>query len=199
MVLMCVSVSCFGVRVFDDVSPFMFVYYFSSAWVTEWPLCWEKSCPHGRPCVLVFVYLYFKLFPVLVLMAGFFFYCSSSWSLKTKWEVDKEGINHRYNMLSPMVLPKDKVRTITIQVVHVIISCIPDEKIQVNLDFWSGSEILVWPWCSDPPLNTGCNGRHVSRSLTDVTRASGNYLKKTQNGWRECVTYFKVKMNKYIY
>ena len=65
-------------------------------------------------------------------------------------------------------------------------------KTQVNPEFWSGSEILVWPRCSDPVHNTGCNGCHVAWSLTNVTRASGNDVKK-QNGWLVCAAYFKVK------
>ena len=50
-------------------------------------------------------------------------------------------------------------------------SCIPDENIQVNPRFRSGS------WCSDPVLNIGCNGRHITWSLMNVTRASENDVK----------------------
>ena len=39
---------------------------------------------------------------------------------------------------------------------NTIISCTPDDKIQVHPRFWSGSEILVWSWCSDPGVLTLC-------------------------------------------
>ena len=77
-----VSVSCFGVSVSVKFH-FMFVHYtFSSVWVAEWPHFLKKLpsrlaiCFH---CILSICNIY--LFSVLVLRAGFAFYCPNSCSL----------------------------------------------------------------------------------------------------------------------
>ena len=125
-------------------------------------------------------------------------YYTINYRLTSKFSTTFSKLNNQASMKMKDNWQNLKIHALTSEAKYTApdISCIPDVNIHVNPRFWTGSDISIWPWCSYRVvhvqlLRIGCNGRHKTWSLTNVTRRSENDVKIKMADLD--AAYFKVK------